>query len=338
MQNSELGGPAGVSGNQFAPTANMPSLTTIGTAITIQDRHTARLLSVPGVTGTGSSVNAKGEPIVVVFTEEAGVTGIPTTLEGVAVTVEVIGKVTALQKKTVTVTPPAATCEAPNRAGRFARPVPIGVSTGHPSVTAGTIGVRVKDTKGKLYLLSNNHVFANTNVATVGQNILQPGPFDGGVNPGDAIATLTKWVNIAPCVGTTCVNNKMDAALAATTTALAGRATPCDGYGTPSKTVQAPAANLAVKKYGRTTGLTSGTIAAVNVTIKVGYSTGTAQFNGQIYITTPNFIGGGDSGSLLVTATGNKPVGLIFAGTSTAAFATPISTVLSQFGVTIDGV
>jgi hypothetical protein len=338
MQNSELGGPSGVAGNQFVPTAAMPGTSTIGKAIQVQDRHTASLLNITGVAGAGSSVNDKGEPIIVVFTEEAGVEGIPSELDGIAVTVKVVGKVTALQKKTVTGTAPAATCEAPNRAGRFTRPVPIGVSAGHPSVTAGTIGVRVRDKKGALYLLSNNHVFANTNNAAAGNNILQPGPFDGGVNPGDKIATLTKWVPIAFCSGTSCVNNKMDAAIASTTTALAGRATPCDGYGTPAKTVTAPSANLQVKKYGRTTGLTTGVIAAVNVTIKVGYAAGTAQFSGQVYITTPNFIGGGDSGSLIVTATGNRPVALVFAGTSTAAFATPISSVLSQFGVTVDGV
>jgi hypothetical protein len=338
MQNTELGGPSGVSGNQFVPTAGMPGATTIGAAIKVQDRHTASLLAIPGVNGTGSGVSAQGEPVIVVFTEESGVEGIPTQIEGVAVKVETIGKVTAMQKKTTTNPAAGATCTAPNRAGRFARPVPIGVSAGHPSITAGTIGVRVKDSRGKLYLLSNNHVFANTNVAAVGDNILQPGPFDGGVNPGDAIGTLNKWTPIAFCAGSSCVNNKMDAAIASTTTALADRATPCDGYGTPAKTVTTPVANLQVKKYGRTTGLTTGTIAAVNVTIQVGYAGGVAQFSGQVYITTPSFIGGGDSGSLIVAASNNRPVALVFAGTSTAAFATPISAVLSQFGVTVDGV
>ena len=112
-------------------------------------------------------------------------------IDGVPVVVEVVGKVEALQAKgkntasTATTTTNTTTCSV-NRAGRFERPVPIGVSTGHPNVTAGTIGVRVKNSRGALFLLSNNHVFANTNNATAGQNILQPGPIDGGVNPGDA--------------------------------------------------------------------------------------------------------------------------------------------------------
>jgi hypothetical protein len=127
--------------------------------------------------------------------------------------------------------------------------------------------------------------------------------------------------------------------LAATTATKAGNATPCDGYGTPSKTpypVMIP--NLAVKKYGRTTGLTKGVISAVNVTINVGYAGGTAQFTGQVYIATPNFNGPGDSGSLIVSDAGNQPVALLFAGTSTATFATPIAPILSRFGVTVDGI
>jgi hypothetical protein len=259
------------------------------------------------------------------------------------VKVEVVGKVQPLAasgpKAATSAVAPAPVCVAPNRAGEFARPVPIGVSTGHYAITAGTIGVRVKDKKGNLFLLSNNHVFANTNLGKVGDNILQPGPYDGGANPDDAIGTLSAWQAITYCSGSLCPANTMDAAIVATTAAKAGNATPCDGYGTPSSTVASPIiTGLQVKKYGRTTGLTSGVISAVNVTVNVAYATGTAQFTGQVYIATPNFNGPGDSGSLIVTESGNKPVALLFAGTSAATFATPISPILTKFGVTIDGI
>jgi hypothetical protein len=320
--------------------ATLPGSQGLAEAMQVQSANTASLMAIDGVIGTGASVSADDAPVVVVFTEKSGVKGIPNTINGVPVSVAVVGKVEALAgaaKPTTSSVTPA--CVAPNRAAEFARPVPIGVSVGHYAITAGTIGVRVKDKSGKLYLLSNNHVFANTNIATVGDNILQPGPYDGGVNPDDAIATLSAWQPITFCSGSLCPANSMDAALAATTAANAGNATPCDGYGTPSKSVASPIiAGLAVKKYGRTTGLTSGTIAAVNVTINVAYATGTAQFTGQIYIATPNFNGPGDSGSLIVTSSGNKPVGLLFAGTSSATFATPISPILSKFGVTVDGI
>jgi hypothetical protein len=91
-----------------------------------------------------------------------------------------------------------------------------------------------------------------------------------------------------------------------------------------------------VKKTGRTSGETHGTIAGVNVTINVNYgSAGVARFVNQIYVA-GNFIRSGDSGSLMVTDNANaNPVGLCFAAGSATAFANPIGPVLSFFGVTV---
>lgn len=75
------------------------------------------------------------------------------------------------------------------------RPAPGGVSIGHFNITAGTLGCWVK--KGnQLYILSNNHVMANSNDASVGDAILQPGPTDGGRLSQDRIATLTEFIPI----------------------------------------------------------------------------------------------------------------------------------------------
>ena len=106
---------------------------------------------------------------------------------------------------------------------------------------------------------------------------------------------------------------------------------------TPMHTTMTPTVGMYVKKVGRTTGLTHGQIGAVNVTVQVSYTNGTATFTNQIYITGSNFINAGDSGSLLVTESGNYPIGLCFAGSSTAAFANPIQPVLQYFGATIIG-
>ncbi len=94
-----------------------------------------------------------------------------------------------------------------------------------------------------------------------------------------------------------------------------------------------------MQKYGRTSALTKGTIIALNATINVGYSTGTAMFVNQIVVSGRSFIKAGDSGSLLVTYPGANPVGLLFAGNASGryAFANPINDVLSRFGTTIDG-
>ena len=215
------------------------------------------------------------------------------------------------------------------------RPVPIGVSTGHPNITAGTISCRVKDASGNVYALSNNHVYADENRAKIGDNVLQPGPYDGGQNPRDAIGTLADFESI---VFSRRANNTIDAAIALSSTSLLGNATPSNGYGTPKTTTAAAYVGQAVQKYGRTTGLTTGKVYAINATVNVGYDSGVARFINQIIITPGTFSSGGDSGSLIVTETGKNPVGLLFAGSSTVTVANPIDLVLDRFGVTIDGV
>lgn len=73
--------------------------------------------------------------------------------------------------------------------------IPGGVSIGHYKITAGTLGVMVKDRDtGEPFLLSNNHVLANSNEALVGDPILQPGSTDGGRNPDDMVARLERFV------------------------------------------------------------------------------------------------------------------------------------------------
>jgi hypothetical protein len=132
----------------------------------------------------------------------------------------------------------------------------------------------------------------------------------------------------------------VDAAIAATTTPSSAKHA--------GRRLQAPrksqttvaAVNDAVQKYGRTTKLTKGTITAINATVNVGYSLGTALFVNQIVVYgNKPFIKAGDSGSLLVTDPGRNPVGLLFAGTSSGkyAIANQIDDVLTALGVTIDG-
>lgn len=82
-----------------------------------------------------------------------------------------------------------------NPRGRFRPTIPPGVSMGHYQVTAGTFGALVYDVQtGEALLLSNNHVFANSNDAQLGDVILQPGALDGGNNPGDVVAELYKYL------------------------------------------------------------------------------------------------------------------------------------------------
>ena len=97
-------------------------------------------------------------------------------------------------------------------------------------------------------------MYADENQASLGDDVIQPGTFDGGSAPDDVIGKLANFVPIlfdgSP--------NTIDAAIASTTTALLGNATPSDGYGTPQSGTVAASINMKVKKFGRTTGLTKG--------------------------------------------------------------------------------
>ena len=110
--------------------------------------------------------------------------------------------------------------------------------------------------------------------------------------------------------------------------------------GVVSNATLAPALDPAVKKSGQTTGLTRGSISALDVTVDVSYgSRKTARFVNQIPITPGSFINSGDSGSLMVKDIASSPraVGLLFAGSSSVAIANPINAVLQSFGVTMVG-
>ena len=105
---------------------------------------------------------------------------VPKSIEGVRTDVIEIGDVRALQTRT----------------SRW-RPAPAGVSLGHYRISAGTFGCMVRDrASGAPLMLSNNHVLANSNDATVGDAILQPGPADGGRLGPDTIALLERFCPI----------------------------------------------------------------------------------------------------------------------------------------------
>jgi hypothetical protein len=221
---------------------------------------------------------------------------------------------------------------------RFDRPVPIGISTGNErACLSGTIGARVK-AAGKVYALSNNHVYALENLAPLGSRVLQPGRYELNCASGldGVVGSLTRFV---PIVFSSTANNMVDAAIAVSSPTLLDRKTPSDGYGTPAATPVTAVLGQGVQKYGRTTGLTTGWVDAINATVTVTYATGVTRFVGQVLVTgRGTFCRAGDSGSLIVTTAGRQPVGLLFAGTPYGyTFANPIGAVLKALNVTIDG-
>jgi len=250
---------------------------------------------------------------------------IPKTFEGIKTDVEEIGEVFA-QAFT-----------------NCYDPIDGGSSIGHINITAGTLGCFVKKTDGEMFILSNNHVLANSNNALRGDLIVQPGPIDGGVHdsithPGDCDLEdkcVGKLSNFEPIdfMGNP---NQIDAAIAKPFVKqrrnlsneikqigiLNGHTTAVD--------------DEKVRKSGRTTEFTSGKISSLDFDVTVNYGVGNALFESQIVIrgSGDTFSMGGDSGSIIVNES-NKAVGLLFAGNSNVTFANHVVLVLNRFGVAI---
>ncbi len=242
------------------------------------------------------------------------------------------------------------------------RPAPGGVSIGHYAITAGTLGAVVKDTStNEKLILSNNHVLANSNDAEIGDAILQPGPYDGGTLPDDTIAHLLRFVpikyvlDLPDCPISTSVAsianffaralgskhrlvamrqqleaNQVDAALAKPVEpGMVSDEILSIGQIVGTKEAEL---GLAVRKSGRTTGYTTGTIELLDATVNVSYGTGKiATFEGQIV--TSAMSQGGDSGSLLVDANENLALGLLFAGSDQTTIHNPISAVINALNI-----
>jgi hypothetical protein len=303
-------------------------------AIAAKDKHQDRLLAKLGIEGLGVTVTSAGKPAVVVFTRHGSVGGIPDQLDGVPVVRQITGRIEAILPKAR----PGGGGGRVDPTGRFNRPVPIGVSTGNGGeCSAGTIGARVNN---GAYALSNNHVYALENTAPTGSLILQPGRYDTNcsLNTADGIGTFSgRYVQIT---FSTSANNVVDAALASLDNGAVSDATPSNGYGRPNHITRTATVGMSVEKYGRTTGLTHGTVSAINATVNVTYSSGTARFVNQVVFSGKKgaFSKAGDSGSLIVTDdASNNPVALLFAGSNTVTIGNPIASVLSALNITIDG-
>jgi hypothetical protein len=306
---------------QSAPGAKPPDF---DKAVAAMQKHADKWLDKPGVVGVGIGENKAGKAVIHVYKVKDDDEGIPSDVDGVPVAQVASGRFDPRALPT----------------DRWPRPVPIGVSSGLADFATGTLGARVTDGT-KVYALSNNHVFAGINTASIGDPITQPGPDDGGSDPGDRIATLADYQEVDFNGG----DNVMDAAIALTTAGDVGTATPPDGYGAPSSTPTTATIGMGVQKYGRTTGLQQGTVQDVNLQVDVcylplgdfcfpGYE---ARFVNQVSVSPGTFSAGGDSGSLIVTQGGNQPVALLFAGDGTVTIGNPITPILQRFNVTIDG-
>jgi hypothetical protein len=219
------------------------------------------------------------------------------------------------------------------------RPLQVGTSIGHFSITAGTLGCFVKTRQGgQVRILSNNHVLADENRGVKGDAVIQPGRFDHGRKGRDTIGALDRFVTLKKRGA-----NAVDAALAALRQGMQFDAGMLKGIGELTGVGGVLDEDVAVSKVGRTTEVTHGRVTAFELDhVIVGYDIGNLRFDDQIEIEGSGsgpFSQGGDSGSLILNAT-RQGVALLFAGGDQGGsngqgltYANPIATVLDRLKI-----
>ncbi|WP_432562439.1 chymotrypsin family serine protease [Kineococcus sp. SYSU DK003] len=223
---------------------------------------------------------------------------------------------------------------------RRVRPLHPGLSIAQRDVTAGTLGgfVTVEGSDG-LFVLSNNHVLANSDQAALDDPVLQPGPYDGG-SAADRVGRLARAVALEAGGG-----NAVDAAIALLEDVADASGVDLDYPGGRLTGWAEPDDEVAVEKVGRTTGWTRGRISAIELDdVAVQYPVGVVSFDGQFEVTgeVGAFSAGGDSGSLVFRPDTRQAVGLLFAGSERGGangagltFCNPIGLVLERLGATL---
>jgi hypothetical protein len=222
------------------------------------------------------------------------------------------------------------------------------VSGGTITCCGGTLGSLVVR-NGINYILSNNHILANSDAGTAGDAIIQPGLVD---NPAPNTCTSTGTATVATLSQFFTLEgnppNPVDAAIAqivsgkvdtsgnilllgatADANAVPVAGSPHAGSGVT------PTVGTAVAKSGRSSGLTCSTIETTPATFSVDYSktcggatSFTVMYSNQVGVLGGDFSQDGDSGSLIVTQNTADPVALLFAGSDADTVGNPIGNVL----------
>lgn len=323
-------------------------------AMAAQKELTPDVMKKPEVLGTAIGANASDRPVLIIYvdreSQNAGeiIRNLPKESRGFPIQIELTDKFRAQPGK------PGSTTTTVSHTAPQAPPIQLGTSGGWRSDLAngyccgGTLGSLVS-INGTQFILSNYHVLeadivlgGNNVIAQTGDPVIQPGLIDIGcdANRSTSVAVLVKKSALPQA--------NVDCAIAQVSPGMVAADGSILEIGPLSSQIIPAALRQAVKKSGRTTGLTRSSISGLNATINVSYENEcagapafTKTFVGQIVISNRNnvFLNGGDSGSLLVEDVKIRPraVGLLFAGSSTDAIANPIGEVLNFLGATMVG-
>jgi hypothetical protein len=323
-------------------------------AISVHNRYIPEILATKGVAGTAISADEKGMPVITIYTKEQTAPGLlKKEYEGVSVIEQVTGEIKPFK---------SSGGGGSSGTAKQTPPVKMGTSGGwrydlaNGYCCGGTFGSLVQK-GGVKYILTNYHVLysdivsgGNGRVATAGDPVIQPGLIDVNCTAANAqnVGTLVTNGGSLPMGG-----NAVDVGIAQVTPGMVDETGAILNVGTIGATTQAASIGLAVKKMGRTTGLTRSTVSAINGAFSITYenecaggTSFTQSYTNQVVIANARcgFQNSGDSGSLLVqdVTTNPKAVGLCFAGSSQCirsaiAIANPIGAVLSYLGATMVG-
>jgi hypothetical protein len=337
-------------GASAAPPAGVLDQThpAVQAVISVQGEVTSDLMRQPEILGTAVGVDTAGIPVLTVYVDRdsanAGevIRNLPREFRGVGVQVHLTDKFRAMARP------------GGGHTAKQTPPIQLGTSGGwrfdlaNGFCCGGTLGSLVL-IGGQQHILSNYHVLeadivsgGNGRVAQTGDPVIQPGLIDVNCTAANAqdVATLVKKSSLP--------NSNVDCAVAQVIPGMVNSSGAILEIGTISSQTIAASINQAVKKSGRTTGLTRSSVSGLNATISVAYDNEcaggaafTKTFTGQIVITNrgSKFLNSGDSGSLMVedVTTNPRAVGLLYAGSSTSAIANPINQVLSFLGATMVG-
>lgn len=348
---------------QDAPSAGVPDQNAtvlskenpqVQAVMVVQDRSTADLMSVPGVVGTATGLAPDGRIAIMVYLKEEqrvpakgkGISarGIPAEIDGIPVITQVTGEFRAMK---------GGGGGGVSHTAVQSFPIQLGTSGGwrydlaNGYCCGGTLGSLIQK-GGSQYILSNYHVLysdivngGNGRTAQPGDPVIQPGLIDVNCNAANANDVANLVAN-----GGSLPGNNIDAGIAQI---ISGRvSSQILEVGSISSSTIGASLNQAVKKSGRTTGLTRSKVSGLNATVNIQYDNECAggnsfvqQFTGQIVISNngSKFLAGGDSGSLMVqdVTTNPRAIGLLYAGSSFSAIANPIGDVLSFYGASMVG-
>jgi ribosomal protein L21E len=290
---------------------------------------------------TGSGVvgiaDSEADGAITVFVENEQTEGaVPRSFDGYVVRIEVTGKIEATSAGVVE---PAVTVD-PGRQEEV-RPLVGGTSLsgyltkrGGIYLYAGTLGMVTYDDK----ILTAAHVIAmNPDMYAfldTGTPIVQPGTADGG-GVADEVGQLETYIPIDFSPGAI---NYADAAIGSIDSAVGASAGEqfaesgdywIDGWTTVST-------GDIVRKSGRTTGVTTGSVLYTNATVYVTYGSQTAEFEDLIVVSQTNysFSQPGDSGSAVDK--NGQFVGLLFAGSADRAVICKAQHIIQGLGIALE--